>query len=546
MLRSFDDLGTPLHEVTFCVVDLETTGGSARACAITEVGAARFQGGECLGTFQTLVNPGEPIAPTVSRLTGITDEMVRPAPPVSAVLPTLAEFVGGSVLVGHNLRFDVSFLDAALSAGDRSPVGLRTVDTVALARRLLRDEVPDCRLGTLAQVLDLDHRPTHRALDDVLATADLLHLLLERAAGFGVTLLDDLLQLPRLAAHPRAAKLPLTNRLPRSPGVYVLRDAQGRAVHVGRADVDLRRQVRSLFAGDDQRTVGPLLREVHSIDHVAHPAPLAAAVAEIRLAQALGPRRAPRFGAWSSYRYVKLGGGRAPRLTVSRTAGPAGGRGRVLGPLPSAAAARAVVEAVGSVVAEQGPELADGATPGRIPAAALFDEPALVLSPLHRRMAAAHDAGHYAHAVIIRQMIEAVTDAVERQRGFDRLRGAGRVVLELSEGGGVVVDRGRLVRAWAHGAATPADHLGEHGHPGESAVGGDGELPPPVEVPDDDGPLPLAMADELACVGEWLDRHAHRLRPVHVEGTLASPLPRVPRVEAADATAPAGLRCAAC
>jgi DNA polymerase-3 subunit epsilon len=249
--RSFDDLGTPLHEVTFCVVDLETTGASAAVCDITEVGAARFRGGECLGTFQTLVNPAAPLDPAVRALTGITDAMLRPAPPVSAVLPTLAEFVGGSVLVGHNLRFDVSFLDAALTAGDRSPVGLRTVDTVALARRLVRDEVPDCRLGTLAHHLGLDHVPTHRALDDVLATADLLHLLLERAATFGVTVLDDLLQLPRLAAHPHAGKLRLTNRLPRAPGVYVLRDGQGEALHVGRADDDLRRRVRSLFSGDD-------------------------------------------------------------------------------------------------------------------------------------------------------------------------------------------------------------------------------------------------------------------------------------------------------
>ena len=201
MLRSFDDLGTPLHEVTFCVVDLETTGASAQTCEITEVGAAVFRGGECLGTFQTFVDPCAPIAPAVSALTGITDAMVRDAPTPSEVLPTLLEFVGGAVLVGHNLRFDVGFLDAALLADERSPVGLWSVDTLGLARRLLSDEVPDHRLGTLADHLDLDHRPTHRALDDVLATADLLHTLLERATAFGVTVLDDLLQLPRLAAH---------------------------------------------------------------------------------------------------------------------------------------------------------------------------------------------------------------------------------------------------------------------------------------------------------------------------------------------------------
>jgi len=58
MQRSFDDLGTPLHDVTFVVLDFETTGGSAATCSITEVGAVKLRGGECLGTFQTLVNPG--------------------------------------------------------------------------------------------------------------------------------------------------------------------------------------------------------------------------------------------------------------------------------------------------------------------------------------------------------------------------------------------------------------------------------------------------------------------------------------------------------
>lgn len=520
VLRSFDDLGTPLHEVTFCVVDLETTGASADTCEITEVGAARFRGGECLGTFQTLVDPGAPIAPGVSALTGITDAMVRAAPPLSQVLPTLAEFVGGSVLVGHNLRFDVSFLDAALVAGDRSPVGLRTVDTVALARRLVRDEVPDCRLGTLACHLGLDHQPTHRALDDVLATVDLLHYLLEQAATFGVTVLDDLLQLPRLAAHPQAAKLPLTNRLPRAPGVSVFRDGQGRALHVGSAPDDLRRRVRSLFSGDDQRTAGPLLREVHAIDHLACASSLAAEVAEIRLVQALRPRRSPRFSGWRSYRYVKLGVGRAARLTVARTPGP--GPARYLGPLPSAAAARAVIDAV---------ELAVGPQPSD-----LFDDPALVLSPLHRRVADAIDAGRPAAAVALREMADAVVDAVGRQRRFDSLRRAERVVLGVTgdEGARVELARGRLVWPGAGKAAcddAPAPAAGvEH----RLAFG-------PVDRPPDDGPLPPAMADELTCVAAWLDRHAHRLRPLRVDGELSSSLPAAsPRPQ------PTGLRCAAC
>ena len=192
--RSLDDLGMTLQEVTFVVFDVETTGGSARDGAITEIGAVKLRGGECIGTFQTMVNPGRAIPPEITVLTGITESMVRRAPAIDAVLPSFVDFVGAdSVLVGHNVRYDISFLGAAMERSGRPRLTNRTVDTLALARRLLRDEVPNCRLGTLADRLRLSHQPSHRALDDALATGDLLHVLLERAGSIGVTGIDDLL-----------------------------------------------------------------------------------------------------------------------------------------------------------------------------------------------------------------------------------------------------------------------------------------------------------------------------------------------------------------
>jgi len=148
--RSFDDLGTPLAATTFCIVDLETTGATPATCGITEIGAVKVRGGECLGTFQTLVNPGAAIPPEITVLTGITQSMVGPAPRVEAVLGAFVEFADGCVLVGHNIRFDVSFLNAALERDGWARLRHPIVDTCALAKRLLRDDVPNCRLGTLA------------------------------------------------------------------------------------------------------------------------------------------------------------------------------------------------------------------------------------------------------------------------------------------------------------------------------------------------------------------------------------------------------------
>ncbi len=107
---------TPLLEVTFVVLDLETTGGAPDGNGITEVGAVKVRGGEPLGEFATLVNPGGPIPPFITVLTGITEAMVLPAPPIAEVLPPLLEFLGDAVFVAHNAPFDTGFLKAACAA----------------------------------------------------------------------------------------------------------------------------------------------------------------------------------------------------------------------------------------------------------------------------------------------------------------------------------------------------------------------------------------------------------------------------------------------
>ncbi len=105
--------------------------------------------------------------------------MVRPAPAMGAVLPSLLEFIGDAVIVGHNVGFDLAFLQAGLATHRPARLTNRIIDTRALARRLVRGDVADCRLATLAEHFGVSHRPTHRALDDALATGEVLHCLLE-------------------------------------------------------------------------------------------------------------------------------------------------------------------------------------------------------------------------------------------------------------------------------------------------------------------------------------------------------------------------------
>jgi DNA polymerase-3 subunit epsilon len=187
------DLDEYLHRVTFVVVDVETTGWEPGPDTLIEVAAASFTGGEPTATYQSLVDPGIPIPGVVRDLTGIDDMLVNGAPDISVVLPELIETIGEGVLVGHNIGFDLSFIEAATTRLARPSLSNPVIDTLHLARRLVADEVVDCKLCTLAHTLRLEHRPSHRALDDVLATADLLHAMIERATGYGVFKLGDLL-----------------------------------------------------------------------------------------------------------------------------------------------------------------------------------------------------------------------------------------------------------------------------------------------------------------------------------------------------------------
>ena len=190
-----------LSRVEFAVVDLETTGWSPEAAAITEIGAVRVRDGLRLGEFASLVNPGVPVPPGIADLTGINDWMLAAAPRLAAVLPGLLDFARGCVLVAHNAPFDLSFLVAGCGDCGLAWPGFTVLDTVILARQVMDpDEVPDCKLGTLAGFFRARTAPNHRALADARATADVLGWLIRRLAHRGIRTLNQLSALPNVVA----------------------------------------------------------------------------------------------------------------------------------------------------------------------------------------------------------------------------------------------------------------------------------------------------------------------------------------------------------
>src|SRR5829696_5138725 len=484
--RSFDDLGTPLADATFCILDLETTGGNRNDDTITEIGVVKVRRGECLGTFHTLVNPGKAIPPRITVLTGLTDAVVATAPRIETVLGSLVEFLGDAVFVAHNAPFDLGFLRAALARDSRPEFRPTVVDTAALARRLLRDDVPNCRLSTLADRLRLDHKPTHRALDDALATTDLLHHLIERATGLGVLGLDDLVTLAKLAGHPQAAKLTMTAKLPRTPGVYMFCGHRDEVLYVGKA-TNLRQRVRSYFGREDRRKIGPMLRETQTLRHHCLPDPLSAEVVEARLIARLLPRYNRAGTRVDRYCYVRLDVDSAwPRLAVVKDPAATGVH---LGPLPSRIMATLVVDALQAALplrrcsARLGRRYVapDGASPcaaaqmgvAACPCAGQADRAAYdaavtlavramtgegdgVEQRLTDRMDALAAGQRYEEAALTRDRLSALRGAVDRTRQMADLLARGRFDVTRGELTWVV-DHARLVDVRVAGSSRSND-----------------------------------------------------------------------------------------
>lgn len=347
---AFDDLEPLLSDVTFVVVDLETTGTRPGDSEITEIGAVRVRGGEVRAEMSTFVAINGVLPRHISTLTGIAPADLVGAPSLGEVMATFLEFSRGAVLVAHNARFDLGFLRAAAEATGQTWPDPPSLCTLALARRVLHPgETRGHRLGVLAAHLGATVEPNHRALQDARATVDVLHALISRVGDCGVATLSELRAYDgRLSSEVRR-RATLTDPLPQGPGVYVFRDQAGGALYVG-SSLSVRRRARSYYSGGDTRgRMRTMVGLATAVDSVACAHLLEAWTVEEQLIDSLQPpfntrSRRPRRGWWLS---PPTGRGRKPK--VLRTPE----QDHAIGPFRRAEDARAawddLVDALGTV-----------------------------------------------------------------------------------------------------------------------------------------------------------------------------------------------------
>jgi DNA polymerase III epsilon subunit family exonuclease len=385
--------GGLLEHASFAVVDLETTGLSPGRSRICEIGAVRVERLELEATFQTFADPREPLPAAVAALTGIDERDLRGAPSPAAATRRFVEFARDAVVVAHNARFDLGFLDHELERATGRRYAGPVVDTVWLARTLLAGRTRSVSLASLSNFFGTGARPCHRALPDAEATAEILLRLIGLAQERGARTVGDLaaLAVPRTrAVHARRN---LAFGAPSTPGVYLFRDAHDRVLYVGRAR-DLRARLRSYFRSEKQRpAVEAALLATERIEWRELGSELEAAFEELRLLRELRPPANARSTRPDRYVYLGVRDDRVVVTTKPTPHGPVRSRRR------AELAARAL----------EPPEL---------------ERPATAVPRLRRKLAMYADALRYEDAARLRDRIPAVEGLAAELARLDRLRRA--------------------------------------------------------------------------------------------------------------------------
>jgi DNA polymerase-3 subunit epsilon len=469
--------------------------------------------------------------------------MLAPAPAIEVVLPSLLEFLRGSVLVAHNAPYDVGFLKAACARHGYTWPAPRVLDTAALARRALtRDEVPNRKLSTLAQFFRAAVQPTHRALDDARATVDVLHGLIERLGSFRVHTLGDAIEFAKAVTPTQRRQRHLADGLPHVPGVYVFRAADDRALYVGTSK-DIATRVRSYFTASEKRArISEMLGASTRVEAVECAHTLEAEVRELRLIAS----HAPPYNRRSKYPervvWLKLTDEPYPRLSVVRRL--ADDNAAYLGPFSSRRtaelAAAGVYDALplrqcGHTLSIRTPMPACAlAELGKCPApcehristetyattaaipfrTAIHGDPEIVVAALMGRIDALSEHQRYEEAAVLRSRMIALLRATVRMQRLSALTRLAEVVAARRDGIGgweiVVVRHGRLAAA----ATSPPR---EHPRPtlDMARLTAETVLPGP-------GPVPAASAEETERILAWLERTDTRL--VETSGDWVSPV----------------------
>ncbi|GIV45707.1 MAG: hypothetical protein KatS3mg036_0525 [Ignavibacterium sp.] len=311
-----------IYNTCFTVVDVETTGLSARNERVIEIALVKVENLKIVEKFSSLINPQRPIPSFISMFTGITNSDVKDAPLFHQIFPVILEKTENSVLCGHNLQFDLSFLrnEVQLLGDDFNPT--HTLCTLKLARKLF-PHLKSRSLGPLAHHLNIKAKNSHRALGDAETTAKVLIKLIKHLQeNEDINTLDELLAYQSGIKTFQSLKIKkdLQNdfyNLPNAPGIYYFLNNKNEIIYIGKAK-SLRERVKSYFSANADSRVRKIIRQAKRLHHIITNSELTALLAEAESIKVKNPKHNKMLKGYGNKYFIRvLRNKSAPHLDIT-------------------------------------------------------------------------------------------------------------------------------------------------------------------------------------------------------------------------------------
>lgn len=310
------------QNTSFTVVDVETTGLSARNERIIEIALVRVENLKIVDKFSSLINPQRNIPSFISMFTGITNSDIKNAPLFHQIFPILLEQTENSVLCGHNLQFDLAFIrnEVQLIGDDFNPT--HTLCTLKLARRIFPN-LKSRSLGSLSYHLGIKNKNSHRALSDAETTAKVLIKLIKYLKeNENITTVDELLAYQNGLKTFQKLKIKKELQedyynLPNAPGIYYFLNNKNEIIYIGKAK-SLRERLKSYFSPNADARVRKIIRQAKRLHHIITNSELTALLAEAESIKVKNPKHNKMLKGYGNKYFIRiLRNKAAPHLDIT-------------------------------------------------------------------------------------------------------------------------------------------------------------------------------------------------------------------------------------
>lgn len=324
MKKSKEIESIPFEEAEFCVFDFETTGTSSKTDKVIEIGMAKIKKGKIVDTFSTYINPGRPVPYYITNITGITSSDVQDAPYFEEVYSQINSFIGDSVLVAHNLGFDISFLRNECYSAELQMIPNDAICTLKIARKIF-PALPSKSLGNIVKYLKIRHRDVHRGLGDAIATGKVfLKMFKTLREDHNIDSIKDLISFQSSSSLPPSLsikKKKLAEDLHKAPaqsGVYFFKNFKGEIIYIGKAK-SLKDRVRNHFLSNAIRKSKKIVQAASSLEYKTTNSELTALLAEAELIKLHKPRFNTLLKNFPRSYFVKITSEKFPIIEIAST-----------------------------------------------------------------------------------------------------------------------------------------------------------------------------------------------------------------------------------